>query len=185
MRVPFLNPDIRDSDVKRMIRSVKTGWLVYGPQAKMFEREFADFLKVKDVALVGSCTAALRLSLILAGVEDGDEVITTPFTFIATANSILMQQARPVFADIDEGTFNINPEKIDAGLKYFSISQNYFFDMSQPMAIMKTELLMELNRIHLSRHKMEYIHEYMLKNCVRPVCEINTMEDLKKANAIL
>jgi len=79
----------------------------------------------------------------------------------------------------------INPEKIDAGLKYFSISQDYFFDMSQPMAIMKTELLMELNRIHLSRHKMEYIHEYMLKNCVRPVCEINTMEDLKKANAIL
>ncbi|OGZ02430.1 MAG: hypothetical protein A2430_02035 [Candidatus Liptonbacteria bacterium RIFOXYC1_FULL_36_8] len=113
MRVPFLNPDIRDSDVKRMIRSVKTGWLVYGPQAKMFEREFADFLKVKDVALVGSCTAALRLSLILAGVEDGDEVITTPLSYVATSNVIIEQGAIPVFVDVDPKTGLIDLNKIE------------------------------------------------------------------------
>ncbi len=78
----------------------------------------------------------------------------------------------------------INPIKINKGLEYFKISHDYFFDMSQPMAIMDASLLRELSTQKLSKHKLEYIHEYMLK-LVRPVIEINTREDLEKANGMV
>lgn len=79
----------------------------------------------------------------------------------------------------------IDPQQIDRAITYFLNKQEYFFDMSQPVAIMKTSLLNELETIRLSKHKMEYIHEYMLENCVHPKIEINTREDLEKANAVL
>jgi len=78
----------------------------------------------------------------------------------------------------------IDPVKIDKGLEYFEYDPFYFFDMSQPMAIMKTSLLEELSQTHLSKHKKEYIHDHIMKNIWRPKVEINSKEDLVKANEI-
>lgn len=83
-----------------------------GKKVEEFEEKFAAFIGTKYAVAVSSCTAALHLSLIAAGVSDSDEVITVPFTFIATINSILYQRAKPVFADIDPDTFIIDPDKI-------------------------------------------------------------------------
>ena len=80
---------------------------------RQFEKEFAEYSEAKYGIATSSGTTALHTALVAAGVERGDEVITTPFTFAATSNSILYSDATPVYADIDPKTFNLNPEKIE------------------------------------------------------------------------
>lgn len=79
----------------------------------------------------------------------------------------------------------VDPKMIDAGLKYFEITHKYFFDMNQPIAIMDTSLLKELSTQKLSRHKMEYIHDYIIKHVAKPLIEVNTREDLQRASELL
>lgn len=86
--------------------------LAQGKVVSEFENIFSDYIGVKNSIAVSNGTIALDIVLKALSIKEGDEVITTPFTFIATANSILFQKAKPVFADVDEKTFNINPEDI-------------------------------------------------------------------------
>src|SRR5574337_1441538 len=86
--------------------------LAQGPRTARFEERFAQVCGVKHAIATASGTTALYLALLAHGVGRGDEVITTPFTFIASANSILFTGAKPVFVDIDPGTFNIDPEQV-------------------------------------------------------------------------
>jgi dTDP-4-amino-4,6-dideoxygalactose transaminase len=102
MRIPFLKPGITRKDIDRAVESIKTGWLVNGDYTKQLEKGLEDYLGVPNVTVVSSCTAALHMALILAGVKEGDEVITTPMSWVATANVILYQKARPIFVDVDE-----------------------------------------------------------------------------------
>ncbi|MCG2827545.1 MAG: DegT/DnrJ/EryC1/StrS family aminotransferase, partial [Thermoplasmatales archaeon] len=87
--------------------------LAQGEKVKEFEEKFAEYIGVKHAVATSNGTTALHLALLASGVKSGDEVITTPFTFISTATSILFCGAKPVFADINPGTFNIDPEKIE------------------------------------------------------------------------
>jgi dTDP-4-amino-4,6-dideoxygalactose transaminase len=94
-----------------MVKSVESGWLVRGKYTDEFERKLSKFLG-KDAFMTSSCTASLHMSLILAGVKKGDEVITTPLSWVSTANSILYCQAKPVFVDTDENGL-IDIDKIE------------------------------------------------------------------------
>ena len=109
MRVPFLKPSIEEEDIERMNASIRSGWLTYGPYTREFERKLAAFANMPHVAMTASCTASLHISLILANVSRGDEVITTPLSWVATANVILYQGAKVVFADVDPKTGNLDP----------------------------------------------------------------------------
>lgn len=100
MKIPFLRPGITEADIQRAAKSLRTGWLVHGKQTKIFETELDRFLGNTSF-MTASCTAALHMSLILAGVKKGDEVITTPLSWVSTANVILYQGAKVVFADVD------------------------------------------------------------------------------------
>ncbi len=112
-RIEFYKHNINRSDYRNLKRTLKSIFLTTGPVTKRFENELADYLGVKNVVGVSSCTAGLFLSLKALGIKEGDEVITTPLTFVATANSILYCNARPVFVDVNEETGLIDIDKIE------------------------------------------------------------------------
>ncbi len=109
--IPIARPITADEELKAIEEVLKSGMLAQGKAVNEFENIFSNYIGVKNSAAVSNGTIALDLALKALGIKEGDEVITTPFTFIATANSILYQKARPVFADVDRETFNINPDE--------------------------------------------------------------------------
>ncbi|MBI4583930.1 MAG: DegT/DnrJ/EryC1/StrS family aminotransferase [Planctomycetes bacterium] len=112
----FGSPYIGEEEVAEVVATLRSGWIGTGPKVKKFEEMFREYVGAKHAIAVNSCTAALHLSLLVSGVGPGDEVITTPMTFCATANAILHTGARPVFADVDEATMNIDPGQIQAAI---------------------------------------------------------------------
>ncbi|MEA2235582.1 MAG: hypothetical protein QOC81_306 [Thermoanaerobaculia bacterium] len=111
--LPFARPDIDDDEIREVTEALRSGWVTTGPKTKQFEREFAAAVGAKHAVALNSCTAALHLSLEAAGVGPGDEVITTPYTFAASAEVIRYFDARPVLVDVDVETLNIRPELIE------------------------------------------------------------------------
>jgi dTDP-4-amino-4,6-dideoxygalactose transaminase len=107
-RVPFAPPAIGRDEIEEVVKTLQSGWLTTGPRVQQFEQSFAEYVGAPHAVAVNSCTAALHLSLLAAGLGPGDEVITTPLTFCATANTIVHTGATPVFADIDPATMNLD-----------------------------------------------------------------------------
>lgn len=110
--IPVVKPLLDDEELAAVKRVLESGIIAHGPEVEAFEREFAEYIGVEYAIAVANGTAALDLVLKAYGVSSGDEVVTTPFTFIATANAVLYQGAKPVFADIDPRTFNIDPSSV-------------------------------------------------------------------------
>ena len=108
--VPFFRPNITAEDKKRVTEALGSPWLTGGPKAAEFEKLFANYVGTKYAVAVNSCTAALHLTLRALNVGNGDAVIVPDLTFAATANAPLFCGATPIFADIDEKTFNISPK---------------------------------------------------------------------------
>jgi dTDP-4-amino-4,6-dideoxygalactose transaminase len=113
VKVPFINPRLSFLDLVKLIRSIRSTWLVYGPYTKQFESHLASYLGVEDVVATSSCTSALQLALLLEDIGTGDEVITTPLSWVATTNVILHSGATPVFCDIDPSTGLIDCGEIE------------------------------------------------------------------------
>ncbi len=110
--LPFHRPNIGDEEVNAVSRCLKSGWLTTGPETAEFEKEFAQYLGCEYALAVNSGTAALHLALEACGIGAGDRVITTPYTFTASAEVIRYLGADPLFVDIDESTLNIDPESV-------------------------------------------------------------------------
>lgn len=111
-KIPVAQPSIDQEEASEVNSVLNSGMLAMGSKVKEFEDNFSRYLNANHSVAVSNGTVALWLSLKAIGIKEGDEVITTPFSFIATANSILFCGAKPVFVDIDERTYNIDPEKI-------------------------------------------------------------------------
>jgi len=112
-RIRIASPHIDYDTIEEVSKVLQSGQWVQGKKVKEFEEKFAEYVGTKHAIAVSNGTLALHLALIAAGVGSGDEVITTPFSFVATANAILMCGATPVFVDIDPKTYNINPDLIE------------------------------------------------------------------------
>jgi len=108
----FGQPAIEQSEIDEVTDSLRRGWLGTGPKVARFEEEFAAYKGVPSAVAVNSCTAALHLSLLAAGLNRGDEVITSALTFCATVNAIIHAGATPVLADVDPATMNVSPEDV-------------------------------------------------------------------------
>lgn len=113
---PLARPYIGEDEERLVLEVLRSGTLSMGQKTEQFEKEFARFCGTKYACAVSSGTAGLHMALIAAGIGPGDEVITTPFSFIASANSILYVGAKPVFVEIDPLTYNIDANKIEAAI---------------------------------------------------------------------
>lgn len=112
----FGAPLIGKEEIAEVVDTLESGWIGFGPKSLKFEENFARYTHAQHAISVGSCTAGLHLALIAAGIQPGDEVITTPLTFAATANVIEHVGARPVFVDVERDTQNIDASKIEAAI---------------------------------------------------------------------
>jgi len=112
-KIIFGQPSIGKEEINYISKVVKSKWIGSGHITEKFEKKFKTYKNSKYALSVNSCTAALHLSLIYCGIKRNDEVITTPMTFASTINSIAMVGAKPILADIDPETFNINPKNIE------------------------------------------------------------------------
>jgi Predicted pyridoxal phosphate-dependent enzyme apparently involved in regulation of cell wall biogenesis len=112
--LPYNIPLIEEDDIAGVVDSLKSGWIAKGPKTMEFEKRFAEYVGAKYAVALNSCTAALHLALVAAGIGEGDEVLTTPMTFASSANVVVHTGAKPVFVDIDPVTMNIDPKKIRA-----------------------------------------------------------------------
>ena len=115
--VPLSRPDITDLERSRVLEVLRTPWLSLGPKLAEFERRFANFTGSGHAVAVNSGTSGLHLCVRAAGLGEGDEVITTPFSFIASANCLLFEKARPVFVDIDRDSYNIDVGQLEDTVK--------------------------------------------------------------------
>src|SRR5438552_458196 len=122
MEVPYFDlkaqyDGLREDILAALDRVCRTASFILGEEVARFEEEFAAYCGVKHCVAVNTGTSALHLALLAVGVQPGDEVITTPNTFIATAEAISYVGARPVFVDIDPATANLDPERIEAAIR--------------------------------------------------------------------
>jgi len=111
--LPFHRAWIDDDEINEVIDTLKSGWLTTGPRTHQFEEDFKNYIGCRHAIGLNSCTAGLHLSLVALGFESDSEVISTPMTFPATANVVVHERLRPVFVDIEPGTLNIDPAKIE------------------------------------------------------------------------
>ncbi|MGD0566315.1 MAG: DegT/DnrJ/EryC1/StrS family aminotransferase [Candidatus Goldiibacteriota bacterium] len=115
--IPISKPNLDNLEKEAVLEVLNSGIIASGPKVKEFERQFAEYTGVKHAIAVSNGTCSLHTCLVMNNIGAGDSVLTTPFSFIATANSILHAGARPVFADIREDSFNIDPARIEEALK--------------------------------------------------------------------
>ncbi len=114
--IPLARPVLGEAEEQRVLEVLRSGRLSLGPVAREFEQAFAQRVGAAHASVVSSGTAGLHLALRAVGVTDGDEVITSPLSFVASANVAVYERARPVFADIDPVTFNLDPEAAAAAV---------------------------------------------------------------------
>ena len=112
----FGAPLIEEAEIEEVVHSMRTGWLGTGPKVDRFEKQFAAYKGTPRAVALNSCTASLHLALLAAEIGPGDEVITTPLTFCATINAILHAGAKPVLADVDPRTMNIDPAAVERAI---------------------------------------------------------------------
>lgn len=116
MQIPLSQPSITEAEIDAVLAVLRTPTLSIGPQVKAFEAAIAAYTGTRNAVAVNSGTSGLHVCLAASGVSEGDEVITSPFSFVASANCAIFQGAKPVFADIEEDTLNIDPERVEAAV---------------------------------------------------------------------
>lgn len=133
--IPFAKPIITEDEIEAVERVLRSGMLAEGKVARQFEEEFSDYVGTRYATVTSNGTTALSTALEAMEIRPGDEVITSPFTFIASANTVAMIGAIPVFADIDLGTYNIDPERIEGAItdKTRAIMPVHIFGMPADM----------------------------------------------------
>lgn len=152
MKIPISKPFFGEEERRAVAQPLETGWVVQGPKVAEFEKRFAEYTGAAFAMATSSCTSALHLALVTLGVGPGDEVILPAFTWVATANVVEMQGARPVFVDIELDTFNIDIAQMEGAItpRTKVIMPVSLFGISAPM-----QPIMETAR----RHRLKVVED--------------------------
>jgi len=121
--IPIARPVLGEAEAVAARKAILSGWVTQGPQVKTFEDTFARIVGARFACAVSSCTAALHLALLAVAVKPGDVVITVSHSFIATANAVRYCGAEPVFVDIEQDTYNMDPDELEKVIKEYCISR--------------------------------------------------------------
>src|SRR3989338_1574507 len=111
--LPFSRPSLGKEEIEEVIDSLKSGWITTGPKVQRFENNFSKYVESPYAVSVNSATSGLHIAYLASGLKAGDEVITTPMTFISTVSMMFAIGAKPVLVDIDLKTLNIDPNQIE------------------------------------------------------------------------
>jgi|HubBroStandDraft_6_1064221.scaffolds.fasta_scaffold68229_1 perosamine synthetase len=114
--IPVARPSFGIEEEQALLEVLRSGWVSQGPRVALFERKFAEFVGAPHAVAVSSCTTALHLALLAAGVKPGDEVLCPSLSFVASANAIVHAGATPIFVDIDKSTYNMDPHLIESAI---------------------------------------------------------------------
>ena len=147
--IPIVKPVIGNDEIQAVAEVLKSGMLAQGKVVEEFENAFAEYVGVKNAVAVANGTISLDIALKSLGIKQGDEVIVPSFTFISTANAVLFQGAKPVFADVNERTFNINPEDVVEKItdKTKAIIGVHLF--GHPFDVREMQKICEDHKVHL------------------------------------
>ncbi len=115
-KIPLAKPYVGEEEIKAVSQVIRYGWLSMGPKLTEFENEFAKFIGIKHAVAVNSGTSGLHLCIKALNIRPGDEVITPSFSFVASSNPVIFEGGKPVFVDIDERTYNIDPQKLEEAI---------------------------------------------------------------------
>lgn len=166
MKIPLSKPDITNLEKKAVAEVLETSYLSLGPKLQEFEKKMAEFAGVKYAVAVNSGTSGLHLIVRALGIGKGDEVITTPFSFIASTNCILFEGAKPVFVDIDEKTFNIDVAKIEEKITDKTKAILAVDVFSQPADWNELKRIAKKHKLYLIEDSAEALgSEYKGKKC--------------------
>lgn len=114
--IAFSPPDITEEEIAEVVDALKSGWITTGPKTKRFENELAEYMGTSKVACLNSATAAAELILRVLGIGEGDEVITTAYTYTATASVIAHVGAKIVMVDVDKDSYQMNMDQVEAAV---------------------------------------------------------------------
>jgi len=148
-QIPLARPEIGTREEELVLEVLRSGRLSLGPMGERFERDFAAWLGVEDAVAVSSGTAALHLGVRALGWEPGDEVLTSPFSFVASANCLLYEGARPVFCDVDPETLDLDPAAVEAALGERSVGLLPVHIFGYPAAMPELEAIAAANGLGL------------------------------------
>jgi len=114
--LPFHVPSVEEADIQGVVETLRSGWLTTGPRTREFEESFASYVGSPRAVAVNSCTAGLHVALAALDLKSQDEVITTPYTFVATVEAILLAGARPILVDVEHDSLNMDPARVEAAI---------------------------------------------------------------------
>jgi perosamine synthetase len=146
-QIPLARPELGEREEELALEVLRSGWLSLGPMGERFEGAFAEWLGVEDAVAVSSGTAALHLGVRALGWGQGDEVLTSPFSFVASANCLLYEGARPVFCDVDPVTLDLDPAATEAALGERTVGILPVHIFGYPAAMAELEALATANGI--------------------------------------
>lgn len=155
MNIQLAKPDITQAEIDAVVEVMKSGWLSLGPKIEEFEKKIADYIGVKHAVGVNSGTSGLHLLIKAFGIKDGDEVITTPFSFVASTNCILFERAKPVFVDINPETLEMDIDQIETKITNKTKAILAVDVFGHPMDIRKLREIADKHRLILIEDSCE------------------------------